>query len=122
MGWRREETKAGIGLTDADSRIDTKDIWEVGQSLAPEVSQPCIVRPELSLQTLPGDQRRPLEITHPVCESDVEVDRQRRGFEKVNGSKVDRYGGTRDFFEEVLTQDDLRTPHCPSRENFSREP
>ena len=78
MGWRREETKAGIGLTDADSRIDTKDILEVGQSLAPEVTWPAIVGTELILQTLPWNQRGFPEIAHPVGEPDVEVDGQGR--------------------------------------------
>ena len=95
---------------------------ELSQNFASEVSRPRVVGAELILQTFPRDERRFLEIAHPVGKPHVEVDGQGRSFEKVEGSKVDRYRGTRDFFEEVLTQDDLRTPPCPSREDFSREP
>ena len=83
VGLRRVEGQARVTLANADSRIDVKDILEVGQDLAPEVSQPGIVGPELSLQTLPRDQRWFLEIAHPVGEPDVEVHGNERDLEKV---------------------------------------
>ena len=120
MGWRRVGTKAGIGLTDADSRIDTKDIWEVGQSLAPEVSQPCIVRPELCLQTFPGNQGRLLEIAHPVGKPHVEVDGEGRPSQMTDRAQVNRDGRAGDLVEEVLAQYDLRWPGWSLREQSSQ--
>ena len=73
--WRRVETQAGISLTDADSRVDAKNICEVIQDLAPEISWPGIVGPALSLKTFPRDERRFPEIAHPVGKPHVKIDR-----------------------------------------------
>lgn len=58
VGWGGVKLEAGVSLGNADSRVDAKDICEVSQGLAPEVSPAGIVGSELGLETLPGNRRR----------------------------------------------------------------
>ena len=110
VGLRRVEGQARVTLANADSRIDVKDILEVGQDLAPEVTWPAIVGTELILQTPPWNQGGLLEIAHPVGEPDVEVDGQGRSLELTDGSEIHGDGRTSDVLEEVPTQDGMRSP------------
>jgi hypothetical protein len=76
--WRRVETEAGFRLGEANGWVDPNDGFEVFRDPASEVSRPRVVGAELILQTFPRDERRFLEIAHPVGEPDVEVDGQGR--------------------------------------------
>ena len=76
MGWRRMQAQAGVSLASPECRIDANDLLELSQTLASKVPRPRVVGSELILQTFPRDERRFLEIAHPVCEPDVEVDRE----------------------------------------------
>ena len=99
------QTQARVGLTDSDCRVDVKDIFEVGQGLALELTWPAIVGTELSLQALPWNQRGLLQIAHPEGEPDVEVDGEWRSLQLTDGSEIDGDGGKRDRFEEFLAQE-----------------
>jgi len=88
VGWRRVESQARVRLADADSRIDVKDILEVGQDLAPEVPEPPIVGPELGLEILPRNETRLAEVAHPVGKPHVEVNGEGRSLQLTDGSEV----------------------------------
>jgi len=108
--WRRVETEAGFRLGEANGWVDPNDGFEVFRDPASKVSRPEVVGSELSLETLPRNQRRLLEIAHPVGEPGVEVDGQGGGIENVEGSQVDRHCRTGDLCKEILAQDDVRSP------------
>jgi len=57
MRLRRVEVQADVILARPDSRVDAKDICEVSQDLAPEVSRAGVIGSELRLETIPRNQR-----------------------------------------------------------------
>jgi len=116
------ETQAGVCLTDADGRVDPDDSFDKAQSPASEVSRPRVVGSELILQTFPRNHGGFPEITHPVGEPNVEVDGEGRSLQLTDRSKVHRDGRTRYLIEEVLTQDDVRSPSWSPREELSQRP
>ena len=114
------ETQAGASASDANSGVDAEDIYEVSQCLAPEVTWPGIVGPELRLQTLPGNQSRLFEIAHPMGKPYVKVDGEGRSSQVVNCPEIDGDGRVRDLLEEVLAQDDVRSPRWSLWEQSSQ--
>ena len=88
MGWRRVEGQARVTLANADSWIDIKNILEVSQDLALEVTWPAIVGTELILKTPPWDHRRFLEIAHAVGQPDVEIDGEWRSLQMMDRSEI----------------------------------
>ena len=122
MGWRRVETQADVSVPDTNSRINMKDIGEVIQSLASEVTRPGIVGAELCLKTLPRNHGWFPQIAHPVGEPGVEVDGERRSLQLTDRSEIHGDGRTLDFLEEALTQDDVRSPCWSSWEQSSHRP
>ena len=120
MRRRWVEAQSGIGRTDPNSRVDPNDSFEIVESSAPEVSCPRVVGAELCLQTFPGNQSRLLEIAHPVGEPDVEVDGEGRSLQLTDRSEIDRDSRAGDLFEEVLAQDDVRSPDWLSWEQSSQ--
>jgi hypothetical protein len=90
VGWRRVEGQARVTLTNADSWIDIKNILEVSQDHALEVTWPAIVGTELILQALPWNQRGLPQIAHAVGEPRVKVDGEWRSLQLPNRSEIHR--------------------------------
>ena len=101
------ETQAGVSLGNTDGWVDSEDLYEVSRGFAAEVARPGIVGSELSLKTLPRDERRFPEMAHPKSEPGIEVDGERRSLQLADRSKVHRDGRMRDLCEEALTQEKL---------------
>ena len=120
MGWRRVETQADVSVPDTNSRINMKDIGEVIQSLASEVTRPGIVGAELCLKILPRNHGWFPQIAHPVGEPGVEVDGERRSLQLTDRSEIHGDGRTRDLFGNVLAQDDVRSPCWSAWEQLSQ--
>ena len=106
--WRRRvKQQAGGRLPEADSGVDAYDFMKVGAEAPPKVPRPSIGGSKLVLQGFPWDQEWPAQVAHPVGEPDVDVDRQWRALQQVDGSEIDRDGRAGDFVEELAAEDEF---------------
>ena len=78
MSWRRQEQEACRLIREACRGVGLQDVGQVAEESPLEVPEPPVIGAKLSLQTLPRNQGRLLEIAHPVGEPDVEVDGEGR--------------------------------------------
>ena len=62
---------------------------KVGAETPPKIPRPRIGGTELILEGLPWNRARPPEVTHPVGEPGVDVDRQWGALQSFDGSEVD---------------------------------
>ena len=107
---RRVKEQAGVSLPKAHSRVDTDDFMKVGAEAPPKIPRPRIVGTKLILEGIPWDQAWPPEVAHPVGEPDVEIDRQWRALQLMDGWEIEGYGGASDFLEELAAEDELWSP------------
>jgi len=112
--WRRVKQQAGVRLPEADSGVDADDVSKVGAETPSKIPRPSIGGSKLVLQGFPWNQAWPAKVAHPVGEPDVDVGRQWRALQVVDGSEIDWYGGAGDFLEELAAEDEFWIPGWPS--------
>ncbi len=113
VGGRWEQPKAGVLVGEACLGVRHMDLGKSSLHLVAEAEQLFVVRTELGLDTLPGDQGLPSEVAEAVGQPGVDVERQRRPLQLSESRHIDRDRALDDVVEESLAQRNGAVPEGP---------